>query len=397
MDNELDLRQYAVTILRRWPLILAVTLIVTLVASLISVLRPPSYRATATIEAAYPRYTWRFDTAMQSVVDTRKDPRDTIISLAKTPDVLETLSAALGGSPSPESLQHMGSTRRGTGYLLYLDVEAANPQQAAKIANRWAELLIAMADPSSQDLELLTQELQTAEEELAAVEAQLEAFRTETGQLGMGTQLAVGGKEDVLFASMTLDQQRLVLKNSVLAEHQHALDQLHLVMEAAEHSSDVAALPLQLLSVPVLEARERVTPQALAELDDLNEVLARLQAEEAALGGIVDELRADASQLQAQLAQEEAELDRLLRQRSLILERTNRLERKIDELETQQRFDDSGVRIVGKAKAPNAPAGTSLPLTIIAALVVGLVAGVLIALAWEFLSRLSSVKTEPEA
>ena len=394
MNKELDLREYGVLLLRRWPLILAVAVIVTLVAGLLSALRPPLYRATATIEAAHPRYTWRFDTSIQSVVDTRKDPRDAMISLAKTPDLLAALSEALGGSPSPQALLRMGSTRRGSGYLLYLDVESTDPQQAAEIANRWAELLLTMADSTSRDLEFLDSELQAAQEELLAAEAHLEAFRTKTGQLGMGNQLAVGGEDDVLFAGMTLDEQRLVLKNSVLAEHQHALDQLHLVMEVAERSSDVASLPLQLLSTPLLEERGRVAPQALAELGGIDEVLARLRTEETTLAGIVEELQADASQLQAQLAQEDTELNRLLRQRTLALERANRLERKIDELETQQSLGDSGVRIVGWAEAPDAPATTSLLLTLVAAFVVGLMAGVLIALIWEFLSRLRPVAAD---
>lgn len=388
MNNELDLREYAVTLLRRWPIILVVTVIVSLAAGIFGLLRPPTYLATATLEAAPPAYTWRFDMAIQSVVDTRQDPRDTVLPLAETFDLFVTLSDELGGSPSPETLQAMCSTRRGTGYLFYQEVEDSDAERAAAIANRWAELVVALADPATQDLQLFERELQVAEEDVLAAVAQLEAFRAETGRVELGLGLATGSEDDALFTGMSLDQQRMVLKTSVLADYEHALDQLRLVIGAAGHGGDLGELPLQLLATPVLEARGKVTPEALAALGEVGEVLARLREEEAALETVIEGLRADTDQLQADLAQEESELAELLRQRALALETANHLERKVAELQVQQRVGDGGVRIVGRARAPKAPAGASLPIALGAGVVVGLVLGTLVALAWEFLSRL---------
>jgi uncharacterized protein involved in exopolysaccharide biosynthesis len=387
MNDEIDLREFARPLARRWPWIVALAVVAGVAAAAVGILRPAEYRATVTIEATVPRYLWRFDTDIQTIVDTKADPRDMMIASAKSPSLLQALSESLGGAPSAEALHGMGNTRRGTGVLLYLDVESADAQQSARIADRWATLMVADADHVSKDLAALSEEYSGAQVALADAEAILLGFRQQTGQLDLTPALAAGSEDGELYAVATLDQQRLVLKNNVLAQSQEALDTLHTVAAWIDDRDSLAGAPLNLLDDLAESGLVQVASKDLLETGDAAGAVALLEREQERLSSLVQDLEADASQLLVQLASETLQQDVLVRERLVALERVNRLRRKVDELQMQQRLDDVGIRIVQEAEVPDAPEGASVWLSALAAVVAGLLLGAVVAIGWEALRR----------
>jgi len=387
MNDEIDLRELTRPLVRRWPWMVALAVVAGVAAAIVGVLSPADYGATVTIEAPGPRYLWRFDTDIQTIVDTRTDPRDTMIASAKAPSLLQVLSDSLGGTPSAEVLHGMGSTRRGAGVLLYVDVTSPDAQQAARIANSWAALLVTQADHTSHDLAALSEEYAGAQVELAGAEATLLEFRQKTGQLGMTPALTAGSEDGEVYALATLNQQRLVLKNNVLAENLEALDTLHTVAAWIDDRDSLTGAPLNLLDDLADSGLVQVTSEAVSEAGDAASAVALLQREQERLSELVPGLEADASQLQEQLASETLKQDALMRERLVALERVNRLRRKVDELQMQQRLDDVGIRIVEEAEVPAAPEGAPVWLSTLAAVVAGLVLGAFVAIGWEALRR----------
>ena len=117
MEDEIDLRKYVAILLKHWKLIAGVTvaavLAAVLVATAVSYLTPPVYAATATVMIV-------------------SGEQKTLLDLARSPRIAAAVIDKMGNKPTA-----IQPTVRD----IYIDLTAksSSPQEAADIANAWAE------------------------------------------------------------------------------------------------------------------------------------------------------------------------------------------------------------------------------------------------------------------
>ena len=391
MDEELDLQPYMAALRRYWFLPVAGLVGAALLAAIISIWRGPVYSATATVLVPTPAYQWRFDAAIQTVADPKKDLRDDLLALARTPAIAERALALLenpatsGGQSAPAMLGAVQFTKAGTS-VITVQATAGDPATAAAVANAWADALVPLASQlilQGADPKPVQAELDAAQARLAEVDKAYERFKAETGiDLRMGGGVAV--EEGRLFSGDSLAKHELLLRNSELAEYRQALAHLRLLIQKAEQTRQaggrIDSLPLELLHTRLLEERGQVMAQDLRAQTSWDGLLAKLRAEEAALAETEAALSADAIALQDSIARQYTELNDLERQRAILTEVVYHLNRKIEELTLQQRFDPMGVQVASYATVPERPAGLGLLIVMALAGLLGLGMGVLLAL-----------------
>jgi uncharacterized protein involved in exopolysaccharide biosynthesis len=61
MEEEIDLREYVLVLLKYWKWILGTTLAAAMVALVVSFFLPPTYEATALVVVKPPQYVMQFD------------------------------------------------------------------------------------------------------------------------------------------------------------------------------------------------------------------------------------------------------------------------------------------------------------------------------------------------
>ncbi len=137
----MNIRETLVGLLRRWALVIAVTVIVVAGAVVATLLATPQYKATSSVYFALPNGTSGSDLfqggnyAQQQAVG--------YAELVATPTVLEPVIKQLGLSTSADDLAGgtvVASTLPNTA-IVNIDVSSPSPQQAADIANATAQQL----------------------------------------------------------------------------------------------------------------------------------------------------------------------------------------------------------------------------------------------------------------
>ena len=159
MEEEIDVRDLISIILRRWKWIIGFTLVATITAAVGSFLIPPTYEATVTI--LYPQLV---PMDYSSLVRNTKIEGQVIDTLGETLSPSESIPGSL-----IENVRISSDKDRG---LIKVIVQSGSPQNAAKIANAWAELgvqRIAMegAQVSERLLDVAEQNWREAEDEMA--------------------------------------------------------------------------------------------------------------------------------------------------------------------------------------------------------------------------------------
>ncbi len=148
MEQEIDVRQYIVAILRRWPWIVACALLAALIAFSVSMAMPKTYRATASM-LVFIRQTGSQVGANDPVLKIETIDvaarRQGLIALAES----ETIEAQL---PSDITQRAVAAPYRpgmivqrelieatAQGDLLEIEATAGSPEQAQALANAWAD------------------------------------------------------------------------------------------------------------------------------------------------------------------------------------------------------------------------------------------------------------------
>jgi capsular polysaccharide biosynthesis protein len=376
METEIDLQDYIDVILKRWKVVLVVFLAATVMATVASFLQPSTYEATVTLmEGTYefldtPRLT-SLDRTVVKLYPT----------LARTEAVANRVIEALGSELSPADLLSMVTVREDNDnpVLFRIKVEADDPDKAVEIANTWAEqYLQVVGSPEvswSSQLEVVEQNLESAEEALAA-------FQQETG---LGLVRAPGGDE--AYIVLGLRGVELERKLHLLAEHHQARDNLRLLLQGTQQTSEasdgIEDLPLQLLNVPVIIDRGQLSAQFIREQEDLDNVISLLEAEEEIISKVVDELSLEVERLQGELVQDSLEHERLVRAADLAegayTALTNEMQQaQLFQNRTQILSEATKAKLVGPDRKLNIAVGAAL----------GLAGGVLAAFAIQYFQRI---------
>ena len=385
MEDEFSLREYWQILIGRWRLIGLVTLAALLAATVVNLILPPSYEATVTLLVPKPRYDWRLEPRIPERVDIRHDPRDDVIALAET-DIIAADVAQRLGKPKEEASALLSRIRirKDKGQFIRLRARASTPEAALTLVNVWKDALlnqVTLHYSVQGNREELNAEKERLGKKLADIDAELEEFMKETG-LGLYMSGDLATAEEMVYGAQSPLKQELTLRVSTLAAYQQALDHVQRLIAALDAGSTVTELPLGLLDLPLLRKRGQVTVTRIIELAaDPAAVESLLRAEERALTAIVEELSAGVNATISRFAEGAVKLHRLSRERTVAEEMYYSVVRELIELDLRQKVEGIGVEVVAEAELPKRHVRPNWPLSLVLAGGLGLIVGVLFALA----------------
>jgi uncharacterized protein involved in exopolysaccharide biosynthesis len=204
MDDvlEIDLKKIIGKLLQNWRWIVAITLLAGAVAAIYSLIQPRVYKAQAVIAISHPRYLPNFDPRYQTVNPSNLGSK-AILDVARS-DQVQVRVFEEWDSPG-KMLDERRSfrnkaliAREGSDpTIIFLGVLLDSPQEAARLANYWADLVVERANRlySGQDesqvlffesqIEASMANLEAAEARLVEFErrSEIEPLRTQYNEL----------------------------------------------------------------------------------------------------------------------------------------------------------------------------------------------------------------------
>lgn len=382
MSDEIDLQTYLGALRRRWWLPLGGMLAALAITFAFGAAQAKHYQAAATLIATSPRYQWRFDASILPFIDTRRDFQREFLVIGRSSRIAALAAEQLQASgvlpaAAAEDLQAAVTLRTGEGSSIQVLATANTPQQAAAIANAWADAFVQVA----RELTGVGAELQNYQAELEAAGQRMDQVEQELARVRSETGLFINSDASEEQEISNVRRLQLSLVNQQLAEHQADLESLRLLTGRVEQAGDLAALPWELLAGPALAARGQLTPQSARDLAAQPEqLLALLRSEEQALAVAVEDLTRASDALQADLASDWQRYSAVQRQYNLAREIYNTMWRKVEEASIQGRIDPSQLSLVSEALPPGAPMQTRRMAQLAVAAVLGLIVGALAAL-----------------
>ncbi len=389
MDDELDLSRYLRVLIRHARLGLLVFIMVAGVIVIANLLRPASFTATATLFGG-PQYQWRFDSRLSPNTPVNVNWQRIFLDLAKDPWFQRQIAAEVEKRLSAQDIGTM-TVRAGKQSLIHIDVSASTPEDAARLANAWAEAFADQAERLYGTTALsdqFAQELKRWEETYQQAVQAVEDFKARTG-VGISSEGAPSLEGYEWLGAMGME---LAEHSRQLAAHRQAIANLELLKEQLEQArrdhSSLEGLPWQLLDIPSITARGILTPEAIIQhLDDagaLSDMLAsELAAQQAAASALEERVAAE----QAELARLSSELDRLVEERNLARENYQTMSRKVSEIDIASRVEGPLVHVVGKALPPEKPASRDWPVVLVLAVAAGAVLGAAACILAELMTR----------
>lgn len=376
MEEEIDLRAYVLVLLKYWKWIIGATLIAAVVALVVSFLLPPTYEATALAAVTKPRYVMQFDPRIAPVESVSnaiaQPPYKAYPELASGDEVLQELLTSL--NPRPEKvetlkdLKEMVQAKSGADpSLVLLTVRFKDPEEAAWIANLWAEIFVRRANEiygteSQSQLQFYQQQLQRAEAELRAAEEALVAFQAQNQESILEHQL---GSRQQMHADYLADQRQIAyiiqdirglreqLSRQPSEQTVSLADQLTALFLEIKAFNAHASAPIQLQVNSAATLSEKSPAEQIAFLDELVRVLEEKSAE---IDHRLTALEPEILALQEQLQEIYTEKDRLTRTRDVARETYMTLARKVEEARIAAEENAGEVRLASRAAVPEKPA-----------------------------------------
>ncbi|MGQ9467857.1 MAG: Wzz/FepE/Etk N-terminal domain-containing protein, partial [Anaerolineae bacterium] len=215
MEEEIDLRSYVLVLLKYWKWIIGATAVAAVVALVVSFILPPTYEATALVAVTKPRYVMQFDPRIETLNNIQPAYK-AYPELASSDEALQELLTRLNPRPERvetlEDLKRLVKAKSGTDpSLILLTVRLKDPEEAARIANLWAEIFVRRANEiygteSQSQLQFYQQQLQRAEAELRAAEEALVAFQARNQESVLEHQL---DSRRQMYADYLADQRQI--------------------------------------------------------------------------------------------------------------------------------------------------------------------------------------------
>jgi uncharacterized protein involved in exopolysaccharide biosynthesis len=400
-EEEIDLRKYVEVLLRHWPWVVGCAVLAAVVAFGVTALMEPTYEASAVVLITEPRYQMQFEPRFETV-DQWQPAYEAFPELATSDGVLETVVAAYEPSPEAEIerwrlkvLKGMvEASSEGDPSLVKLTVSCGSAEDAAALANVWAEKLVERGNEiyseGEDDAAFFQRQATQAEEALEKAEADLISFQARDRASIVSAQLNSyrQTQSDYLadqrtIAYLTQDIKGLRDQMAQQPDDQPAsladdLTTLYLQVKAfnAEASTPIQ---LQVNSAESLSQQSRSEQRAF--LADLVETLdAKSMAIEERLADLEPEILA----LQEELQTIRTEEERLQRAQTLAQETYMTLSRKLEEARIAAQEENGVLQVGSRAAVPEDPAGPSKRMNTALAGAVGLMVGVFGVFAWEW-------------
>ncbi len=404
-EDEIDLRQYVLLLLRFWYWPVGAAVLAALAAALVSLfVLTPTYEATALATVAQPIYVVRLDP--ETGEPRAEIAQKSLPQLAMSDDVLQAVLARVP-APWPDFTlaQLKGSVSAKSGSdpgLVELRVSSPDPAWAAQAANAWAELFVEHANriygESTQQVTALEQQLadaaarrETAEQalvefqgrnELSVLNARLGDVRQAYNQrLARRRQLAIIAK----------DVQGL--RDLVAAQPPNAPvylgDELTgLFLQVQVFNAGGTSIQLQLNPAEV--ERQRTTGELTRFLDQL---LVTIDAKSQALESELEGLNAEILALQQRIQAVEAEKRKLEEQVELARQTYEAVAQKLEEARLATQLPAGTFKVASLAAVPEEPVSPKPLLNTLLAGVLGGMLGVAGVFVAEYLRGLNVQET----
>jgi uncharacterized protein involved in exopolysaccharide biosynthesis len=339
------------------------------VALVVSFLLPPTYEATALVIVRQPQYMMQFDPRFETL--TQQPAYKAYPDLARGDEVLEALFARLNPRPAEietlRDLQERVEAKAGTDpSVVRLTVRARDPQEAARIANLWAELFVAHANrvygASDEELQQLEGQLAQAQAELEAAEQALIEFQARNQASILDARLDslksdqahyLADQRAITYILQDIQALREQLARQPDERPASLADDLTTLFLQIKAFNAQASAPIQLQVNSAESLSNKSIGETMALLDDM---AGALEAKSAEIGQRLEELQPQILSLQRQLQEIYTESDRLTRQRDLAKETYTALARKVEETRIAVQGAQSTARLGSRAAVPEKPA-----------------------------------------
>ena len=210
MTEAVDLKPYILALLRRWRWLIGGALLAGVLAFGLSFLLPPVYQASVLVLVNSPDQLVEFDPRFAAVEETR--PVQAYPELALSDSMVQTLAQELPQPPTIEEMRDTLSARASSDPgLLRLAVEHSDAAEAARLANKWAEIFLAQAnkvvgDQNQEQVLFYTAQRDEAREALREAEAALARFQAGNRSRLLAVELA---EIELALAEYRVEQREL--------------------------------------------------------------------------------------------------------------------------------------------------------------------------------------------
>jgi polysaccharide biosynthesis transport protein len=198
LEDEIDLRQYILVLVRYWKWIVGAAVVAAVAALVISFLLPPTYEATALVAITRPRYQLQFDSRFQNVTNVQPVYR-AYPELAQSDAVLSALLEQHSNPSLPQQTlgelkQVVAASSGSDPSLLRLAVRGKDPAAVTAVANEWADLFVVHANrlyggQAEEQVTFFTNQLIYVEGQLETAQQVLVAFQARNRAQILNNQL----------------------------------------------------------------------------------------------------------------------------------------------------------------------------------------------------------------
>lgn len=382
MEDEIDLRKYINVLLRRWGVIVSITMVAVFVAGLVSFLSPSVYEAKAAVIITKARseiiFEPRYKTFLEEDIASQ---RKGLIALVKSSSVATQVIEQLGDKLEPKERRAeniLGKVQvREQGDFIEISVKSSDPQKAAAIANAWAESYESYVNGLYSGIFQSPAELQV----------QADAARKEYEEKQKAW-------EDFVSSNRVDELSRQIADKELLCDIKSLREQIKAgsSFSASAAANSLALILLQAQAFTRLPAELQVSLDRLSGLNvSLGDIDALISTLEARSGGTpgqsISELRQGILQLRGELEQEKAKQRESENSRDIAWQTLTTLDSKTAEVKVATLAQDGVIRVAVVAVVPESPVAPRRVMNIGIALILGLVVGVFGAFGVEYFQK----------
>jgi uncharacterized protein involved in exopolysaccharide biosynthesis len=393
VEDEIDLREYVDVIRQRWKLIVGVTVLAVIAAAVVSFLMPPIYQAASVVLITEPRYQMQFEPRFETV-DQWQPAYEAFPELATSDGVLESVVEAyeLSSTARIEEWRLQGlkgmveATSQGDPSLVKLKVSCRSPEDAAGIANVWADELVERGNriysEGEDDVAFFEDQAAQAEQDLGEAEQALIAFQARDRASIVSAQLSsyrqtqsdyLADQRKIIYLVQDIQGLRDQLAQQPEDRPASLGDELTSLFLQIKAFNAQAATPVELQVNSAESLSQKSRADQVAFLEDL---VGTLQAKSSTIEGQLTELEPKILERQEELQEIRTEEQRLKRAQTLAEETYMTLSRKLEEARISAQEGNGILQVGSHAAIPEAPSSPNKKRNVAVAGALGLLVGV---------------------
>ena len=398
LEEEIDLRPYIEALLQNWMWIVGAAILAALVAVGASFLLSPTYEATALVAVTDPQQIVQFDPRIQTADEDL--PFKAYPELATSDELLLSLLNEV--TPIAPDVTRLGTLRGivsaesgSDPSLLRLSVQYGEPETAAAIANKWAELFVTKTNEvfgsqGGEQLAYFEDQLSVASQELQQAEQNQIDFEAQNRSTILDNEL--NSLQQAQADQLAKQRQIGLLLQDVESLHEQLTEPSD--GKASPSADQLALVLLQLRAFGGVPSADMTTPwQLQLNVDqmpgtDQQEQIAFLSGLQTAMAAQVKQISEHLAELEPQILtvqqdKQEAATEgaRLIRSLDMSKETYMALASKVQEEKITSQNTGSGVRLASKSAVPFSTTGPRKLLIVAVAGFIGMFIAVVVIIA----------------